>query len=147
MAGQARRILSTLGLATDTALDEEWSDDKPETQLASVTPFPSSRRADRTRIEPVADSMHRIVTVRPRIFRDARTVGEAYREGIPVIMNLTETTDADSRRLVDFASGLVVALHGKIEKITPQVFLLSPATVQVTAENGDGRRSGTFDGS
>ncbi|MDR1294762.1 MAG: cell division protein SepF [Bifidobacteriaceae bacterium] len=145
MAGQTRRFLSTLGFATDGALDEEWTDERTEETFANVTPIGSHRRAERTRIEPVADAMHRIVTVRPRIFRDARTVGEAYREGIPVIMNLTEATDGDSRRLVDFASGLVLALHGKLERITPQVFLLSPATVEVTAENGDGRRN-SYDG-
>jgi cell division inhibitor SepF len=146
MAGQARRFLSTLGLATDASLDDEWIDDRTEQTLADVTPLPLRRGQERSRVVPVADGMHRIVTVRPRIFRDARTVGEAYRDGTPVIMNLTETSDADSRRLVDFASGLVLALHGKLERITPQVFLLSPATVEVTTESGDGRRH-SFDGS
>ncbi|MDR1428351.1 MAG: cell division protein SepF [Bifidobacteriaceae bacterium] len=145
MAGQMRRFLADLGMVPEPALDEDWSDDRTEEPLADVTPIRSRRVAERTQIAPVADAMHRIVTVRPRIFRDARTVGESYREGIPVIMNLTEATDGDSRRLVDFASGLVLALHGKLERITPQVFLLSPATVEVTAESGDGRR-GSFDG-
>jgi cell division inhibitor SepF len=145
MAGKARRWLSDLGLAAEIETDEEWIDDRTEEPLADVTPIRARRHAERAHIAPVADAMHRIVTVRPRIFRDARTVGEAYREGIPVIMNLTETTDSDSRRLVDFASGLVLALHGKMERITPQVFLLSPATVEVTTESGDGRRS-PFDG-
>jgi cell division inhibitor SepF len=145
MAGQARRLLSTLGLATDTSLDEEWIDDRTEAPLADVTPLASRRGADRTRIAPVADVMHRIVTVRPQIYRHARTVGEAYREGVPVIMNLTEAADGDARRLVDFASGLVLALHGKLERITPQVFLLSPATVEVHTESGAGRRD-SFDG-
>jgi len=77
---------------------------------------------------------YRITTLHPRNYNDARTVGEYYREGTPVIMNLTDMEDADAKRLVDFAAGLVFGLHGTIERVTAKVFLLSPANVVVTAE-------------
>jgi cell division inhibitor SepF len=62
-------------------------------------------------------------------------IGEHYREGTPVIMNLTEMEDADARRLVDFAAGLVFALRGAMDKVTSKVFLLSPPNIDPTAED------------
>lgn len=75
--------------------------------------------------------LSRIETVHPRSYNDARRIGEDYRDGIPVIMNLSELDDSDAKRIVDFAAGLVFALRGSIERITSKVFLLSPANVDV----------------
>ena len=75
----------------------------------------------------------RITTLHPRTYNEARTIGEHFREGTPVIMNLTEMVDSDAKRLVDFAAGLIFGLRGSIERITNKVFLLSPANVEVTA--------------
>ncbi|MFN8126868.1 MAG: cell division protein SepF [Candidatus Nanopelagicales bacterium] len=72
-----------------------------------------------------------IHTIHPRSYNDARRIGEEYRAGSPVIMNLSEMTDSDAKRIVDFAAGLVFAMHGSIERITQKVFLLSPANVDV----------------
>ena len=79
--------------------------------------------------------LSRITTVHPRSYDEARTIGERYRDGIPVIMNLTELDDAAAKRLVDFAAGLAFALRGSIDKVTSRVFLLSPAGVEVSAED------------
>ena len=77
----------------------------------------------------------RITTVHPRTYNEARTIGEHFRAGTPVIMNLTEMVDSDAKRLVDFAAGLIFGLRGSIERVTNKVFLLSPANVEVTAED------------
>jgi cell division inhibitor SepF len=77
----------------------------------------------------------RITTLHPRTYNEARTIGEHFREGTPVIMNLTEMVDSDAKRLVDFAAGLIFGLRGSIDKVTNKVFLLSPANVEVTAED------------
>jgi len=77
----------------------------------------------------------RITTLHPRTYNEARNIGEHFREGTPVIMNLTEMVDSDARRLVDFAAGLIFGLRGSIDKVTNKVFLLSPANVEVTAED------------
>lgn len=88
----------------------------------------------------VPESVHttdlaRITTLHPRTYNEARTIGEHFREGTPVIMNLTEMVDSDARRLVDFAAGLIFGLRGSIDRVTNKVFLLSPANVEVTAED------------
>ena len=77
----------------------------------------------------------RITTLHPRTYNEARTIGEHFREGTPVIMNLTEMVDSDAKRVVDFAAGLVFGLRGSFERVTNKVFLLSPANVEVTAED------------
>lgn len=82
-----------------------------------------------------AGEPYRITTLHPQRYDDARTIGEHFRDGTPVIMNLSEMGDPDAKRLVDFAAGLVFGLRGSIERVTQKVFLLSPANVDVTAED------------
>ncbi|GLY69414.1 cell division protein SepF [Amycolatopsis taiwanensis] len=81
------------------------------------------------------DPLSRITTLHPTSYFEARAIGEAYRDGIPVIINLTEMDNADAKRLVDFAAGLAFALRGSMDKVTTKVFLLSPPDVEVTAED------------
>jgi cell division inhibitor SepF len=76
---------------------------------------------------------YQITTLHPRTYNEARTIGEHFRRNTPVIMNLSEMEDADAKRLVDFAAGLTFGLHGRIERVTAKVFLLSPHNVTVTA--------------
>jgi cell division inhibitor SepF len=100
-------------------------------------PEPSARLRtvpEQTR-PPVRDPLSRITTLHPTTYAEARAIGEHYREGIPVIMNLTEMENADAKRLVDFAAGLAFALRGSMDKVTNKVFLLSPPDVDVTAED------------
>lgn len=81
---------------------------------------------------PLSD-VYRITTLHPHTYNDARRIGEEFRVGTPVIMNLSDMDDADARRIVDFSAGLAFGLHGSIEKVTKGVFLLSPANVDIGA--------------
>ena len=85
--------------------------------------------------QPVVGAVSEILTVHPKQYRDAQVIAENFREGIPVIINLSQMSDADARRLIDFASGLSLGLYGRIERVTSKVFLLSPENVAVS---GDG---------
>jgi cell division inhibitor SepF len=96
----------------------------------------SGRAADRRVATQVQTTdLARITTLHPRTYNEARTIGEHFREGTPVIMNLTEMVDSDAKRLVDFSAGLIFGLRGSIERVTNKVFLLSPANVEVAAED------------
>jgi cell division inhibitor SepF len=97
------------------------------------TPLPSSRTTATATAH--ATDLARITTLHPRTYNEARTIGEHFREGTPVIMNLTEMVDSDAKRLGDFAAGLIFGLHGSIDRVTNRVFLLCPANVEVTAED------------
>ncbi|MCX4095230.1 cell division protein SepF [Nocardia sp. alder85J] len=78
--------------------------------------------------------LSKITTLRPRTYAEAAIIGERFRDGTPVIMDLVEMSNADARRLVDFAAGLAFALRGSFDKVATKVFLLSPADVDVSAE-------------
>jgi len=94
--------------------------------------------------EPEPQPSYRIITLQPRSYNDARQIGEEFREGSPVIMNLTDMDDVDAKRLVDFAAGLIFGLRGGIEKVTNKVFLLSPHNVVVTETDKRRIREGGF---
>lgn len=107
----------------------------PAPQRAPVTPL---RRATPSRATAAGpQDMNEILTVHPRHYKDAAVIAESFREGIPVIINLTQMSESEARRLVDFASGLSQGLYGKIERVTAKVFLLSPAHVAVSGEAAD----------
>jgi cell division inhibitor SepF len=106
-------------------------------QMASVSHLPERRTGPRP-------DLARITTLTPRTYNEARTIGEHFRDGIPVIMNLGEMDDGDAKRLVDFAAGLVFGMRGTIERISAKVFLLSPASVTVTAEEKKRLVAGEF---
>ncbi|GAA1230812.1 cell division protein SepF [Prauserella halophila] len=81
------------------------------------------------------DPLSRIRTLHPTSYTEAREIGEAYRDGTPVIINLTEMDNADAKRVVDFAAGLAFALRGSMDRVTNKVFLLSPPDADVSAED------------
>ena len=104
---------------------------QPVITRAQVTPLP--RRV--TGVARVAaPELNEIVTVHPRQYRDAQQIAEHFRDGTPVIINLTQMSEAEARRLVDFASGLSTGLRGRIERVTSKVFLLSPEHITVSGE-------------
>ena len=105
----------------------------PDTPPGASSAAPVAHLSEHRRA--TAAEMSRITTLHPRTYNEARTIGEHFREGIPVIMNLSEMDDNDAKRLVDFAAGLVFAVHGTIERVTSKVFLLSPPNVTVAAED------------
>lgn len=109
-------------------------------QRAQVTPL---RKVTPTRSAP-APAMSEILTVHPTEYRDAATIAESFREGVPVILNLSRMNDADARRLIDFASGLSMGLRGRIERVTSKVFLLSPEHVATNSDSESRHDSGSF---
>jgi cell division inhibitor SepF len=153
MGGALRKTMIYLGLAEDDEryhaydVEDEFADyDPAEEEEARVesseTEEVEERRAAVTSIArgpvarvvphpPQVAELHRISTIHPRTYNEAKVIGEAFRAGTPVIMNLGELDDADAKRLVDFAAGLIFGLRGSIERVTSKVFLLSPANVEV----------------
>jgi cell division inhibitor SepF len=147
MASAMRKMAVYLGLVEDERRYQDSYDaygDYDEYEEPAEEMAPAPVRADyggyatEHPLEPDPPrqvELARITTLHPRTYNEARTIGEHFREGTPVIMNLTEMVDSDARRLVDFAAGLIFGLRGSIDKVTNKVFLLSPANVEVTAED------------
>lgn len=162
MAGAMRKVGEYLGLVEQAEFDDEFDDDiEPSVPISrqpavvrSAAPVASiaARNEDGPRREERrperrpsnSSDLQRIETVTPRTYNDARTVGEHYRSGVPVIMNLSEIDDDDAKRLVDFSAGLVFAAHGSINRVTAKVFLLSPENIVVTDEDKQRIAAGGF---
>ena len=146
MGSAMRKMGVYLGLLEDTERYEDEYYDEYDEQPArreerrETRPAPVANLAEHRRPAPapsagVVAELSRITTLHPRTYNEARTIGENFREGVPVIMNLSEMDDADAKRLVDFSAGLVFAVRGTIERVTNKVFLLSPPNVTVAAED------------
>ncbi|GAA2164094.1 MULTISPECIES: cell division protein SepF [Glycomyces] len=118
--------LSSRESTRDTGVRETLTrDNLALAEPATVRPVPAEEE----------HANYRITTLHPTTYNEARTIGERYRDGTPVIMNLSEMEEADAKRLVDFAAGLIFGTRGSFERVTNRVFLLSPPHVQVTAED------------
>ena len=162
MAGALRKTMIYLGLADgddhyesehqtshkdeDNSMDrdrEERRAPAPVREVPKEEPYAAEEeyRAPVTPIKRAASSreehtgLRQITTIHPRSYNDAKLIGESFRDGIPVIMNVTDMGEADAKRLVDFSAGLVFGLRGSIERVTSKVFLLSPSYVEVIGDD------------
>lgn len=142
--GSVRKASAWLGLVDDgdeRYYDEEYTDyaERSEPADAWVTD---------PRVQVASEEAHgqgrRIATITPESFRDARAVGELFRDGVPVIVNLTTMEPSDAKRVVDFAAGLTFGLHGSIERVATRVFLLTPAPYKVVSGESAARRRDGF---
>ena len=158
MGSAMRKMGVYLGLLEDTErYDDDYYDDRDETDQRAraeeaARPAPVANISERRRpsgataVQPqgTVAELSRITTLHPRTYNEARTIGENFREGIPVIMNLSEMGDGDAKRLVDFAAGLIFGMRGTIERVTSKVFLLSPQNVTVSTEDKERIAGGFF---
>lgn len=137
MAGAIRRMATYLGLVEDDQYYTDQDGHVPVDRVA-VSQHSGEPQSDHPRgsvhqlARPWERPGYRIPSVLPTTYNDARRIGEEFRSDAPVIMDLTSMSDADAKRIVDFAAGLVFGLHGAIERLTPKVFLLSPDGVDVS---------------
>lgn len=141
MAGALRKTMVYLGLSEEDPRarydDDGYDEHEPYEEsehTAAVTQLPMKRPVAAVVRDAEVGGLNRITTIHPRTYNEAKNIGEWFRDQVPVIMNLSDMDDADAKRLVDFAAGLVFGLHGTIERVTSKVFLLSPAHVEIAAD-------------
>ncbi|MCS4484534.1 cell division protein SepF [Gleimia sp. 6138-11-ORH1] len=121
----------------DYADEEIYEEEETYAQPSAFASSFSRRQVEENNVD-----ISRIVTIRPESYGEAELIGEAFRDGYPVIVNLTDTVDAG--RTLDFCCGLVHGLRGQIEIITPKVLLLSPASVKVQGKPATNQRPSFF---
>ncbi|MFF3908988.1 cell division protein SepF [Streptomyces sp. NPDC001848] len=140
--GSVRKASAWLGLVDDNDDERYYDDDYAEDQEhgdAWVTD-PRVKVASDT----AEEKGRRIGTVTPDSFRDARVIGELFRDGVPVIMNLTNMDPGDAKRVVDFAAGLIFGLRGSIDRVSSRVFLLTPANTEIVSGDAASRSTDGF---
>jgi cell division inhibitor SepF len=140
--GSVRKASAWLGLVEDS--DERYYDDEYAESVDTGDAWVTDARVRVVSESAPQEESRRIATVSPASFRDARAIGELFREGVPVIVNLTAMEPADAKRVVDFAAGLIFGLRGSIDRVATRVFLLSPADTQVVSGEAGGRSKDGF---
>ncbi|MCK1799072.1 cell division protein SepF [Streptomyces sp. XM4193] len=138
--GSVRKASAWLGLVDDSEMryyDDDYAEG-PEPGDAARETWVTDPRI-RATAETAQDQGTRIATVTPDGFRDARGIGELFRDGVPVIVNLTAMEPGDAKRVVDFAAGLTFGLRGSIERVATRVFLLTPPDYEILT--GEDRRT------
>ncbi|MCX4909932.1 cell division protein SepF [Streptomyces sp. NBC_00878] len=143
--GSVRKASAWLGLVDDND-DERYYDDDNYAEGSETGARDAWVTDPRVKVasDAAEDKGRRIGTVTPDSFRDARGIGELFRDGVPVIMNLTAMEAADAKRVVDFAAGLIFGLRGSIERVSNRVFLLTPADTEIVSGEPVGRRPDGF---
>lgn len=148
-----RRAMVYLGLVPE---DYEYDDEfvnEPEPlppREAGVSREPGFRPVETEGVRPLpgvssvtpisgGSSVRTIQSTKPRLivpndFKDAQEVGDHFKGNRAVIINLQDADDGLRRRLIDFCSGLTYALEGTMERVAKNVFLLTPANVEISAE-------------
>ena len=151
MANAFRKAANFLGLVDDEEIMEATVAIPEARRPRVVAPVTSPRTSEvpsymqsAPQVQVRETVIDRIVTLHPRIYGDARTIGEHYRNGQPVIMNLSDLEESERKRIIDFASGLVFGHHGSIEKVTSKVFLLTPPNVSVSNEEKSAAANASF---
>ena len=150
-----KKLAAWMGLVEDDRYRDEAHDDGDLTddiyvdeeseEMSKVAPLPTRRPTAVAAVpQPEVADLSRIVSVQPRSYNEARVIGENFRDGIPVIMNLSDMEDGEDKRLVDFATGLIFGLRGNIERVSSKVFLLCPANLVVGPEDKERIASGGF---
>lgn len=144
MAGFMKNAMSYLGMSDVVDDDDEYFDEEDEQQPAAkpsfdsdhtVTPIAQSTASPFAKTSPFQGGrVNRITTIHPKSYEDAQLVGRALRDGVPVVLNLTGVSEAVAYRIVDFSAGVVFGVRGSLERVTPRVFLLSPAQVNIKVE-------------
>jgi cell division inhibitor SepF len=129
MAGILQRSMEFLGFA-------EESNELP-TRQDTVNSQPRPARVIAPRPRRGSNDVAEIFTIEPKSYEEAPMVAAHYRVGIPVIVNMGEMSEVDSRRMLDFMLGLKEGLEGHMRRVTPKVFLLTPTHVAVNEEAGE----------
>jgi len=140
--GSVRKASAWLGLVDDNNEERYYDDDYAE-GAESGEAWVTDPRV-KVASETAEDKGRRIGTVTPDSFRDARAIGELFRDGVPVIVNLTAMEPADAKRVVDFAAGLIFGLRGSIERVATRVFLLTPSHTEIVSGETLGRQTDGF---
>ncbi|HKM33265.1 MAG TPA: cell division protein SepF [Lachnospiraceae bacterium] len=121
---------------------DQESDERPiaKKTAAKVTPMPKNN----TRRMPGAGGME-VCVIKPTSVEDAREITETLLANRTVVLNL-EGLDVDiAQRIIDFTSGSCFAISGNLQKISHYIFIITPASVDISGDFQDILNSGSFE--
>lgn len=114
--------------------EEVYEDDEVEAADVEDDEDTTENRYERPKTRANANALNantKMVLFEPRSFGEVEEVGTRLKEGRAVVVNLHKLDRDYSQRTIDFLTGVVFALDGKIQKIGQNVILCSPAQIGV----------------
>lgn len=138
------KVLKWIGIAEE---DEEMIENDAElVEEAEETSFPFgiSRKAKVSSIPGGAPA--KVVVIQFQNFDDAKDAADHLKNKKPVVANLEKLDNDTTRRVVDFLSGAVYGVAGRIQNVSNRIFLITPSNVEVTGNYQDNIKAFPFMG-
>ena len=108
-------------------LDLEQEEEKPRKMSPKVTPMRQQQRK-------VMGTGMEVCVIKPNSVEDAREITETLLANRTVVLNM-EGLDVDiAQRIIDFTSGSCFAISGNLQKISPYIFIITPASVDISGD-------------
>ena len=114
--------------------EDEGYEAQPVETVSNETEAEPQNRYERPKARTNSATLNaktKMVLFEPRSFGEAEEVGQRLKEGRAVVVNLHKLDRDYAQRTIDFLTGVVFALDGKIQKIGQNVILCSPKNLQV----------------
>ena len=129
----------------DYQTQERPERERPEREHTERAPR-SDRRDDDRRAKVVnlhPDGQLKVVLMKPvRFDEDANAIAEHLAQKRTVILNMENTDSETSRRLLDFATGVVFSCDGKLRRVASKTYIVAPGLVDLSGELVDGLDGG-----
>lgn len=129
----------------DYQTQERPERERPEREHTERAPR-SDRRDDDRRAKVVnlhPDGQLKVVLMKPvRFDEDANAIAEHLAQKRTVILNMENTDTETSRRLLDFATGVVFSCDGKLRRVASKTYIVAPGLVDLSGELVDGMDGG-----
>jgi cell division inhibitor SepF len=143
--GVWKKTLLYLGLVEEDEMDGQLDlvDEAPQKTPSTIRKI---SREELSSVRGVASPqpLGQVHIVAPHAYDDAKEIGDKLKSAVPVIMNLQGIEDDTFKRLTAFASGLAYGLGGEVQRLAPRMYLITPANVEVSAEDRQRLKRGLF---
>ena len=139
MSGVIEKVKDIIGWGDDLAYENEggYQEEYHDEPKAKASFFKKSNKV----IDMQTENEKKVMIVRAEDYDDAQAVCDYLKTGRPVIVNLEDIDREEAQRIVDFLSGVIYSLNGKIKKITSYILLLTPFDTDIVSEGKSKEKS------
>lgn len=137
MAGKViNKMMGFLGLEDDLEeeLEEEREEKKAVNDITEVEPFVSNTKRQNKVVSIHTTISAKVKIVKPTTYEEAADICDELKNRKIVVINTTGLESRIAQRLLDFMGGASYALGGALEEVERGIYILSPATVEVSSD-------------
>ncbi|MBQ1467145.1 MAG: cell division protein SepF [Solobacterium sp.] len=125
--------------------DDEYEDDEVTEEIeyrpSETKPLSKYEETNNAKVRNTVNADTKMVLFEPRTLEEAEEIAAHLKQRQAVVVNLHRLQREYAQRTMDFLTGAVFALDGKIQKIGHNVILCSPKSIgvdgEISLDNGD----------